>query len=207
MKQFPIFIVISGLIAAFFLSGVINKTLSESIFGNVADWTMVLVTIGTVYFLYETLQSQKDVQRDQEQINRLQTVQIRKEFKPNLRLINLAYQHNTYSFAIEIVNNPVHHFKISSEVYFHIDTYQVPRKEDEHFSYEISRITNGNIPVRLINIPFNQNNFTEIDNVIGVFKLFFEDEFGFKYSKIFQIEYNSQTYQLTHRSTNDVFII
>jgi hypothetical protein len=56
-----------------------------NIWGTVSDWCMVAVTTTTAYYLYKTLQSQKDVQKTQAKLYEIESVRFRESIKPKLR--------------------------------------------------------------------------------------------------------------------------
>jgi hypothetical protein len=53
------------------------------IWGTVSDWFMVIVTIVTAFYLYKTLQSQKNVQETQNKLFEIETIRFRESIKPN----------------------------------------------------------------------------------------------------------------------------
>jgi hypothetical protein len=77
--------------------------------GTIPDWVMIIVTIFTAYFLYQTLKSQKDVQETQTKLFDIEKVRFRESIKPQLKynLSNESYmplQMNQKSLTIEITN-------------------------------------------------------------------------------------------------------
>jgi hypothetical protein len=64
------------------------QTLNILIFenwGTIADWAMIVVTAITAYFLYKTLKSQKDVQKTQNDLYRIESIRFRESIKPVLK--------------------------------------------------------------------------------------------------------------------------
>jgi hypothetical protein len=59
--------------------------LDPTIWGTISDWVMVLVTVLTLFFLYRTLQSQKDVQKMQNELFRIESVRFKESIKPTLK--------------------------------------------------------------------------------------------------------------------------
>lgn len=57
----------------------------SDVWGTVSDWVMILVTIVTAYFLYKTLQSQKDVQGTQNKLLQIEQIRLKTDVKPFLR--------------------------------------------------------------------------------------------------------------------------
>jgi hypothetical protein len=54
------------------------------VWGTISDWIMILVTTITAYFLYKTLQSQKDVQEAQNELLKIEQIRLREQFKPEI---------------------------------------------------------------------------------------------------------------------------
>jgi len=53
-------------------------------FGTVSDWVMVIVTLVTAVFLYQTLRSQMTVQRDQNRIFKMEELKYLRAIKPEI---------------------------------------------------------------------------------------------------------------------------
>jgi len=64
------------------------------VWGTVSDWTMVLITGITAYYLYRTLQSQKDVQETQTRLFEIESIRFRESIKPLLEysLSNIEFK-------------------------------------------------------------------------------------------------------------------
>lgn len=58
---------------------------SPDTWGTVSDWFMVSVTVITAYYLYKTLQSQKEVQKTQNELFRIESIRFRESIKPVLK--------------------------------------------------------------------------------------------------------------------------
>ncbi len=52
------------------------------VWGTVSDWVMIVVTSLTALFLYNTLRSQKDVQKAQNKLLEIEQLRLREDFKP-----------------------------------------------------------------------------------------------------------------------------
>lgn len=96
--------------------------LNAEIWGNVSDWCMVLITAITAYYLYRTLQSQKDVQETQTKLFEIENVRFREGIKPllhyavseigikfdsidkNKRVLSIEVTNETDSLALEIIS-------------------------------------------------------------------------------------------------------
>ncbi len=50
--------------------------------GSISDWVMIAVTITTAFFLYKTLKSQRDVQRVQNELFRIENIRFKESIKP-----------------------------------------------------------------------------------------------------------------------------
>lgn len=80
------------------------------IWGTVSDWLMVAVTTLTAYYLYKTLQSQKDVQITQNKLFEIETVRFRESIKPVLKykisdnIIIPGEKENSRVYTVEITN-------------------------------------------------------------------------------------------------------
>lgn len=59
--------------------------LAPEIWGTVSDWVMILVTFATAILLLLTLKSQKEVQRTQNELFRIESIRFRESIKPVLR--------------------------------------------------------------------------------------------------------------------------
>ncbi len=174
------------------------------IFGTVADWTMILVTAITAYFLYETLKSQKDVQKDQEKINKLQTLEIRQKFKPIINFLPPRRFDDNFEFLLSVSNNPAFNVELFSSKYYLLEnspSFNTLTHEGDLFKvfFEKLDITES-FTFGSLRIPMSTLN--EIDNQVIDFILRFEDEFGFKYEKEIKISYNSLTYRTTATQKN-----
>ncbi len=53
--------------------------------GTISDWFMIGVTALTAYYLYKTLQSQKEVQRTQTELFKIESIRFRESIKPILK--------------------------------------------------------------------------------------------------------------------------
>ncbi len=53
--------------------------------GVLSDWVMVVITAITAYFLYKTLKSQKDVQKTQNDLYRIENIRFKESIKPRLK--------------------------------------------------------------------------------------------------------------------------
>jgi hypothetical protein len=56
------------------------------VWGTAADWTMVIVTAGTLYLLIKTLRSQLEVQKAQQKTTLIESERYAKEFMPLFEL-------------------------------------------------------------------------------------------------------------------------
>jgi hypothetical protein len=65
--------------------------LDPNVWGTVSDWTMVVVTIVTLFFLYKTFESQMDVQKMQSELFRIESVRFRESIKPVLKYLLSKY--------------------------------------------------------------------------------------------------------------------
>ena len=204
MKENKILILIGLLSIIFILGGILNRTLDYNHFGTVSDWIMIVVTIATAYYLYETLQSQKRVQRDQEKINNMHALQIRKSFKPEFTISPVVRRADNCTFSIKIINHPMQSLRIRSEKYFTILRNEFPKKIDKLFEFYISRITpdENALEFKIENI-FPS---AELEHKIIEFSCSFQDQFGFDYSTTLAISFYGQTFKSTATKTPDVYL-
>ncbi|TDS17263.1 hypothetical protein [Sphingobacterium paludis] len=70
-----------------------SEKFDPEIWGTVSDWMMIFVTLSTAVFLYVTLQSQKDVQRDQNKIFKMEEFKYLRSIKPSLS-IHSSHRHS-----------------------------------------------------------------------------------------------------------------
>lgn len=81
-----------------------------NIWGTVSDWFMAIVTTVTAYYLYKTLQSQKEVQITQNKLFEIESIRFRESIKPSLKysiskeIITLDQKKDSKIFTVEIVN-------------------------------------------------------------------------------------------------------
>jgi len=89
--------------------------------GTISDWCLILVTITTAYFLYKTLQSQKEVQKTQTKLFEIESIRFRESIKPKLhysvvkdifkpgddnkRILTIEVTNETDSIALEITSD------------------------------------------------------------------------------------------------------
>lgn len=59
-----------------------SQTFDPDVWGTVSDWAMVIVTGGTLYYLYQTLQSQIAVQKEQQLISKIESYRQREAILP-----------------------------------------------------------------------------------------------------------------------------
>lgn len=63
----------------------INHFLPPEIWGTVSDWVMILVTSITALFLFRTLKSQREVQKTQNELFRIENIRFKESIKPSLK--------------------------------------------------------------------------------------------------------------------------
>ena len=73
-----------------------------TIWGTVADWIMIVVTGLTAYFLWKTLQSQKDVQSDQTMLTKIEQERYAKEIRPSFTLLDMELKIRSHEGMPEI---------------------------------------------------------------------------------------------------------
>lgn len=56
-----------------------------TLWGSISDWFMIAVTAATAYYLYKTLQSQKQVQLTQNKLFEIESIRFRESIKPHLQ--------------------------------------------------------------------------------------------------------------------------
>lgn len=83
---------------------------NPNIWGTVSDWSMVIITSVTAYYLYRTLQSQKEVQTTQSKLFEIESIRFRESIKPILKfsisneVITPEEKKNSRIYTIEIKN-------------------------------------------------------------------------------------------------------
>lgn len=204
MKENKVLLLIALLAITFISGGILNRTLDHHHFGTIGDLIMIMVTTVTAYYLYETLQSQKTVQRDQEKINSMQALQIRKSFKPEITVSIPVRRAEHCTFSIKIINHPIQSLRIISERYYTILRNEMPKNVDNRFEYFFPKITpdERHLEFTIENIVPS----TEISHTIIEFECNFQDQFGFNYSTTITITYSNQTYQTKRSKTPDVYL-
>jgi len=83
--------------------------LDPEIWGTVSDWVMVIVTTFSIYLLYTTLKSQRDVQKMQNELFRIENVRFRESIKPILKFslsghFGQSSNQNEKLITIEVTN-------------------------------------------------------------------------------------------------------
>ena len=109
---------------------VINDCFNEyfnfkvEIWGTISDWYMIIVTIITAVFLYKTLESQMEVQKDQAKINKLAVYDLRTKYRGNLTITNPKTNSDYYSNSLlnqiifKCIENDILEMKIKSNLHF-----------------------------------------------------------------------------------------
>lgn len=188
-------------------------------YGTVSDWVIVFATIVTAVFVYKTLASQQKVQEDQEKINKLTAYDIRSKYKAEFELENpqirpftlfdsefwIFYIRDNDALSIELVCN-VNHI---------VDSHEASTKNEKGlFKSNISMLrAGGSFRIALK----DQNVQGRIQNLLSTgakdefvpilsFELNYSDNFGFQYSKRFQIEFNGFTNTLNIISSNTQYL-
>jgi hypothetical protein len=59
----------------------------SDVWGTVSDWCMVGITSLTAFYLYKTLQSQKDVQQTQNELFKIESIRFKESIKPVLQFM------------------------------------------------------------------------------------------------------------------------
>ncbi|WP_286732845.1 MULTISPECIES: hypothetical protein [Sphingobacterium] len=188
-------------------------------YGTVSDWVMVIVTLVTAVFLYQTLRSQMTVQRDQEKINRLTAFDIRARYKAEITVENpqllpltpFSFDYLTFS----IVDNNALDIQISSIAKFKVDNFEASYKTvgDKYIAHISMIMKDKKLRLAIIDEKVLQtlsllkstdkmNRFEELIR----FDLIYFDNFEFQYSKTFIFSYNNFTSTLEKRESNTVFI-
>lgn len=188
------------------INGISCILFNVEIYGTVADWTMIIVTAITAYFLYETLKSQKEVQENQKNINLLQTFDIRKKYKPNLQL-TVRRTGIRYTLIFNNSENSAYNINISSPNFFQIENGNpnILFKHSDIFEYKVPKIlANRHLEIKVPEP--NLDNNQELVIEINQFLIKFEDEFGLKYSRNIIIYYDSQEYRIFHNDAVDIFL-
>ena len=150
-----------------------------NILGTIPDWCMVLVTTITAIYLYKTFQSQKEVQKTQTELYKIESLRFRESIKPILNykvseikfhpsekdksILTIEVTNETDSLALEIFS--VHNEK-SSQIFIPMD-----------FSSTRKHLKRGDKPI-LLHFLLK----SKIINAI-VFSLTYQDVAGTKYKQ------------------------
>jgi hypothetical protein len=129
LKKHPRVVTISFLIVAYttikFIEG--HDPYDPAVWGNVSEWFMVFVTTVSLYFLYQTLNSQKEVLIEQQRITKIEIARAEREFQPQLshEILKLEKSrlsnHMNYKYSIRFINstdNAIKNIILKSSVSF-----------------------------------------------------------------------------------------
>lgn len=202
------------------LTSILPKTwrFDPDAYGTVSDWVMVIVTLITAVFLYQTLRSQMTVQRDQEKINLLTAYDIRNRYKAEIELTNPQEQPGTISdisrWTFEVKNNDALNILITTNAEHTVNSYgSSTTQKDKFFSSYISMVNaNDSFSLTLI----DKERFEYIDQKANdsenkfhdwiSFDVMYKDNFKFTYIKRFVISFNPFSNQLNVTQTNTEFL-
>ena len=82
----------------------INISFNPNIWGTVSDWTIILITAITAYFLYKTLKSQKDVQKTQNELYNIENARFIESIKPILKFSESKEKHTIIEDYYDIIS-------------------------------------------------------------------------------------------------------
>jgi len=96
---------------------------NPNVWGNVADWMMVIVTAITLFFIYKTLESQKDVQKTNNRLLEIETNRHKYEVQPKFKFsstptekINGEYIELYYKIELTNTSNfEARNFKVTED--------------------------------------------------------------------------------------------
>lgn len=156
------------------------------IWGTVSDWLMVLVTTITAYYLYKTLQSQKDVQDIQAKLYEIETIRFRESIKPSFKFSiekGTPKEGENISFFVIQISNESNNLALSITINS-VDTKDIKRQF--LFGKPKDFLKSGDEP---INIYYTLENNSKITNVV-IFELDYEDISGVKYKQSVECSLN-----------------
>lgn len=123
------------------------------VWGTVSDWVMIIVTFATALLLLLTLKSQKEVQRTQNELFRIESIRFKESIKPKLNFSVHANQPKTEDKEKRILTLEVNNettataFNISRVLEINTDTIQLSGTEG--FDRKRDHLTKGDKPILL----------------------------------------------------------
>lgn len=171
----------------------VNKFNAE-VWGTVSDWYMVIVTLITAIFLYKTLKSQKDVQKEQNRLFKIEELKYLYSIKPK---VNLTI------FSTSQFDNDDYLYQVRCVINFSIENGELIRQRiNVRSKFKTSRFKYSKIKDKIFNLmntspPNNEANF----EVLAI-EVFYKDLHGNEYTfkeeviNIYDIEDGIQTLRI-----------
>lgn len=150
-------------------------------FGTISDWFMVIITTVTAYYLYKTLQSQKEVQQMQNRLFEIESIRFRESIKPVLVYKFSDIKHTPTEEGKEILSieiaNESNQMALELSPDYSESSYARPILIPMDFSYMKRHLEKGGKPY-LIHFLITQNVLNYI-----VFSITYQDVAGTKYKQ------------------------
>lgn len=153
---------------------------NPNIWGTVSDWGMVVITSVTAYYLYKTLQAQKEVQITQSKLFEIENIRFRESIKPILKysiseeIITPEEKKNSIIYTIEVINETN-----NSALEISIDHRETENVKRVIFTRPQNHLKNGDNPYL---VHFLIEDFTKSLNYI-LFSIYYKDVSGTKYQQ------------------------
>lgn len=195
-----------------------DKKLSPEIWGTVSDWFMVLVTLVTAVFLYKTLKSQMDVQKQQSILANIEIKRFRKTVLPKIfigeKSLTSSFDtaNNLYNlfYTLVFAENPALDVTIYSNMKLNINLInkEYPQfiyegKNDDTdiaklYKYEMSGTTKPNTGILI--------NFKLIENLILDSYKSFNDTIIIRFRDIENYEYEEKIHFIKSKNSDTILL-
>lgn len=167
-----------------------------AVWGSVSDWIMIVVTGLTAYFLWRTLESQKEVQQAQNLLTKIEHARYRREIEPRFELLKPEIeiyaegeqlQAPLVIFAFKLNNNQALDVKI--EVKLVGKNSQKRWRFDELTKYYDKVLALDEV---MIDGDYNDDQYKGTVRLIVNFQLTFTDIEGVKFRQWFRYRRNNE---------------
>lgn len=165
-------------------------------FGTVSDWVMVIVTLVTAVFLYQTLRSQMTVQRDQNRISKIEELKYIREIRPTISFIqshrkiwkNLVNDHiDNKLLAIDLTVTIT--TDKTCRLSYHVFTKTKSYKNSLPRLYNVSENSTNSISFSLrLDVKEYNDNKPDIENLM--FKVKYYDSDGNEYLRTYEMSFS-----------------
>lgn len=158
-----------------------NFTFQADVWGTVSDWVMIVVTLATAYFLWQTLKSQKEVQQTQNRLLKIEQLKLREDFKPNLKYNRVELGGRLSDETKSIISIAVKNINISPAINFNI-IHEATHGGTFVIAKPIRQTLNLNDEHEVLNFVINDKKEENLDRTI-YFTVEYNDVAGTKYTQ------------------------